>query len=118
MLRLRARAGHGTTLSSAVDTKAKNRLAIVLLVTAKVVGLAGIILGVTRYRVLGGILLGLDAVVILAAIVLAIRNMKRASIVESDDKATLRRMVEEGTLDQYLSDIRAAKKADPDPSAS
>lgn len=84
----------------------RNRLAIALLVVAKLFGIAGLVVGGTN-RTLGAILLGLDAVLIVAAIVVAIQAMKEREVADNGDKELLRQMIREGTLQQHLRDLEA-----------
>lgn len=104
-----------------MDVKARNQLAIAMLVFAKVFGIAGLILGATSYRFLGGALLVIDGVLLAFAAYLGIRNMNAEKVDEKDHKSVLEQMMREGTLDQYLRDIRAEaapKKADAAPASS
>jgi len=91
-----------------VDVKARNQLAMGALVSAKVFGIAGLILGATSYRLLGGALLVFDGVLLVVAAYLGIRNMNTEKVDEKNHKTVLEQMVREGTLDQYLRDLRAA----------
>jgi uncharacterized membrane protein YebE (DUF533 family) len=101
-----------------VDAKARNQLAMAMLVSAKVFGIAGLILGATGHRVLGGTLLVFDAFVLAFAAYLGIRNMREEKVEETDQKRVLQQMMREGTLDQYLRDLRAEEPpAPPRPSA-
>lgn len=95
-----------------MPTSTRNQLALGLLVLAKALGIAGLVLG-ARHRLGGGLLLALDGVLLVAAVVISIRGMKQASDEEDADKAVLARMVEQGTLDQYLRDLRAAGASRP-----
>jgi uncharacterized membrane protein YebE (DUF533 family) len=90
-----------------VDTKARNQLAMATLVFAKVFGIAGLILGATSHRVVGGALLVFDGFLLAFAAYLGVRNMKEEKVEETDQKQVLQRMMREGTLDQYLRDLRA-----------
>lgn len=101
-----------------MDSKARNQLAIATLVFAKVFGIAGLIVGATSYRFLGGALLVFDALLLAFAAYLGIRNMSAEKVDEKDHKSVLEQMMREGTLDQYLRDIRAEaapSKAAPAP---
>jgi hypothetical protein len=89
-----------------VDNKARIQLAIAMLVAAKVFGIAGLILGATQYRLVGGALLAFDGLLLAAAFVLGLRIVKTHVVEEKDDKRLLQKMIEEGTLDQYLRDLR------------
>lgn len=91
-----------------MDVKARNQLAIAMLVFAKLFGIAGLILGATRYRFLGGALLVFDAFLLAFAAYLGIRNMREEKVDEKDHKKVLERLIRECTLDQYLRDLRAA----------
>lgn len=87
-----------------------------MLVLAKVVGVAGLVVGVTSYRVVGGVLLGLDAVLLLAAFALCVGAMRGQRREEKDQKELLAQMLREGTLDQLLADVRAeTARAAPSP---
>jgi hypothetical protein len=91
-----------------VDAKSRNQVAMPMLVFAKVFGIAGLILGATSYRFLGGTMLVFDGVLLAFAVYLGIRNVKEEKVDEEDHKKVLERMMREGTLDQYLRDLRAA----------
>jgi hypothetical protein len=73
-----------------------------------VFGIAGLIVGATSYRAVGGALLVFDAVLLVIAAYLGLRNMRDEKLEEKDQKSVLERMMREGTLDQYLRDLRAA----------
>lgn len=90
-----------------MDGKTHSQVAFAMLVAAKVFGIAGLILGVTRYRILGGALLGLDAVMIVVAIAIGLRGMRSVVREEETHKKLLAKMIEEGTLRQYLRDLGA-----------
>lgn len=90
-----------------MDGKTHSHVAFAMLVAAKIFGIAGLILGVTRYRFLGGMLLGLDGVMIVVAIVLGLRAMRSVAVEEETHKKLLARMIQEGTLHQYLRDLGA-----------
>lgn len=94
------------TRRSIVDRKSRERFALVLLVSAKAFGIVGLVLGVTPYRPLGGALLAMDGILLITAVAMAVRNMSETKVEEKDRKALLRQMVAEGTLKQYLADIR------------
>lgn len=93
-----------------MDVKARNQLAIAMLVFAKVFGIAGLILGVTSYRFVGGAMLVFDALLLGCAAFLGLRNMKDEKVEEKGQKQLLEQMVREGTLDQYLRDIRVSSE--------
>lgn len=76
-----------------------------MLVLAKVVGVAGLVLGAT-HRILGGTLLGLDGVLLVAALVVCMRNMSAQTREEKTQKDLLAQMLREGTLDQFLREVR------------
>jgi hypothetical protein len=78
-----------------------------MLVSAKIFGLVGLVLGFTSYRPLGGVLLALDGMLLGVAVALATRAMRSAKIEEKTHKQILAQMVREGTLHQYLRDIQA-----------
>lgn len=78
-----------------------------MLVFAKVFGIAGLILGATSYRFLGGALLVIDGLLLGTAAYLGIRNMREEKVDEKDQKKLLAQMMREGTLDQYLREVRA-----------
>lgn len=84
-----------------------------MLLAAKVFGIVGLIVGVTQYRVLGGVLLGLDGALLAFAVGLALKNMKSSAAEERDQKQVLEQMIREGTLDQFLRDLRDTKGLSP-----
>jgi hypothetical protein len=94
-----------------VDTKARNQIAIASLIFAKVLGIAGLIVGAMGHRILGGSLLACDGVLLIVAVVIGLRSVKAAKSDESDQKQLLAQMMREGTLDQYLRDLRTEKQA-------
>jgi hypothetical protein len=79
-----------------------------MLVFAKLFGIAGLILGATSYRAVGGALLVFDGFLLGFAAYLGIRSMKTVEVEEKDHKEILAQMMREGTLDQYLRDIRVS----------
>ena len=97
-----------------LDGRNGNHVALALLIAAKIFGIAGLILGATNYRLLGGVLLGFDGVLLIAAVVVGLKVSKKRAVEESGHKDALEQMVREGTLDQYLRDIRARAASAPD----
>lgn len=87
-------------------SRTRHRIALGLLVFAKVLGILALVIG-SSYRVLGGVLLGFDALLIVTAVVLCLRIMKRRAREESEQKAMLRQMMREGTLKQYLRELES-----------
>ena len=102
---------------SIVEVKSRNGIALAMLLFGKVAGITGLIVGITQYRVLGGVLLGLDGALLVGAVVLALQNMRAVAREETDQKQVLEKMIQEGTLDQYLRDLKASGKI-PDKKAS
>jgi hypothetical protein len=98
-----------------VHNKARIQLAIAMLVAAKIFGIAGLILGATQYRLVGGALLAFDGLLLGAAFVLGLRIVKTHVVEEKDDKRLLQKMMEEGTLDQYLRDLREPRSRSRSP---
>ncbi len=102
--------------------RSRNQLALVTLVTGKLLGIGGLILGGSTHRTLGGLLLVVDAVCIVVAIVLCARNMRGRAKEDAGHKQILAQMVREGTLQQYLRDLqeeqRAEKSRDDSPAFS
>jgi hypothetical protein len=78
-----------------------------MLVAAKVFGVAGLVLGATSHRLLGGALLVFDGLLLVVAAGLVIRTMGADKVEEKEQKQVLEQMMREGTLDQYLRDLRA-----------
>ena len=89
-----------------VDLDVRNRLAFATLVLAKIVGVAGLVIGVTSHRLVGGVLLGLDAVLLVTALGMCVRAMRGQQEKEAGQKEVLSQMVREGTLEQFLRDLR------------
>lgn len=89
-----------------MDLEVRNRLAFATLVVAKIVGVAGLVIGVTTHRVVGGVLLGLDGVLLVTALGMCIKAMRGQEKKELGQKEVLEQMVREGTLDQFLRDLR------------
>jgi len=88
-----------------------NSLALILLVTGKILGIVGLVLGASpTYRTIGGVFLVFDALFIVASIVLCIRTMGARARQDADQKAVLAQMVREGTLKQFLQEIEAEEK--------
>ena len=90
----------------------RNKLALGLLVLAKVLGVAGLVVAASD-RFAGGFLLALDGVFIVGAVVLALGTMQRRNKEEEAHKQVLEQMLREGTLEQYLKDLRAEGRAPP-----
>ena len=76
------------------------------LIIAKVFGIAGLALA-SYSRLLGGGLLAVDAVFIALVVMVTMRTMKTQAKEDDGQKAVLRQMMKEGTLEQYLRDIKA-----------
>ncbi len=89
-----------------VDIKARNGIALAMLLFGKMAGIAGLVVGVTDYRVVGAMLLALDGALLSGAVVMALQNMRAQRAEELDQKQVLEKMVREGTLDQFLRDLR------------
>lgn len=85
----------------------KNHLAIALLVFGKLLGIAGLVAG-AAHRVAGGTLLLLDGLFLLAAVVLCVGAMNGREKEDRENKKVLAQMVREGTLQQYLRDLKEA----------
>lgn len=90
-------------------SKSRNQLAFAMLILGKLFGIAGLILGATSHRIAAGTLLVVDGLMLSAAAVISIRNMKAKAVEEKSHKAILEQMMREGTLRQYLRDIREAQ---------
>lgn len=88
-----------------MDNATRNRLAIAMLVLAKVVGVAGLVVGTTD-RIVGGTLLALDGGLLVGALALCLHNMKKQTSEEKGQKDVLEQMMREGTLDQFLREVR------------
>lgn len=84
---------------------ARNHVALGLLILAKAFGMAGLVLGST-HRFAGGSLLALDGVLLVAAVVIALRTARAQHRADAAGKEVLARMMREGTLDQYLRELR------------
>lgn len=82
-----------------------------MLVLAKVVGVAGLVVGTTN-RILGGTLLALDGGLLVGALALCLQNMKKQASEEKDQKDVLEQMMREGTLDQFLREVRERATAE------
>jgi hypothetical protein len=89
--------------------QSSSAVAIPVLISAKVFGVVGLVLGFTSYRPVGGVLLALDGVLLGVTVALSVRAMRSAAIEEKTHKQILEQMVREGTLRQYLRDIRSAQ---------
>lgn len=102
------------------NARTRNLIALALLILGKVLGIVGLIVG-TMNRLGGGILLGLDGAFLVAAVVIALGTMRRQNREETTQKELLARMMREGTLDQFVREVREAerarKKASPDEEA-
>lgn len=95
-----------TAQSAQSTVRSNNRLALVLLIVGKLLGVAGLVVG-SHHRAAGATLLGLDAVLIVAAVTVALRTMKAGAVEDDGHKALLRQMMKEGTLKQHLRDLEA-----------
>lgn len=87
--------------------RAHNRVALAALITAKVIGIGGLVVAVMGHRTLGGTLLALDGVLIATAIGVSLRLMRRREEEDTSQKAALAQMIREGTLKQFLRDLEA-----------
>jgi hypothetical protein len=97
-----------------LDSKSRNKVALALLVLGKIFGVAGLAVGAV-HRFAGGLLLGLDGVFIVAAVVVCVGTMKAREREDLGRKAILAEMMRDGTLDEYLREVRAeARKGELD----
>lgn len=102
------------------QVKSQNRLAVGLIVAAKVFGVLGIILAWAGVRTLGAIFLLIDGLLLLAAVIVTVMAKKEQVVTASveEQKAILEAMVKDGTIDRYLREIRErdakADEADAD----
>lgn len=86
--------------------RSRNRLAFGLLLAGKVIGLIG--LAVSMYhRAFGAALLVLAGVLVVSAIVVALRTMRARDAEDASDKARLREMMKDGTLQEHLRELEA-----------
>lgn len=91
------------------STRSRNLTALALLVIGKLLGIGGLVVGVMGHRVLGGLMLGLYGLFLAVAVGLCVVTMKRRQREDVGNKEVLAQMVREGTLDQYLRDVKAAE---------
>lgn len=92
------------------DMRPRNYLALGLLIMGKVLGIAGLVVGSTS-RVLGGTFLVLDGVLIVGAIVVCLGTMRARAKEDAGQKAVLRQMMKEGTLEQHLRDLKEEQRS-------
>ncbi|AKU94791.1 hypothetical protein AKJ09_01455 [Labilithrix luteola] len=90
-------------------SKVRNQLAFAMLIVGKLFGIGGLILGATSHRIAAGTLLVVDGLMLTVAAVLTMTNMKKTAVEEKSQKAVLEQMMREGTLKQYIRDIREAQ---------
>jgi hypothetical protein len=95
-------------------TSPRNLVALALLVLAKVLGIAGLIVGAS-HRAAGTILLALDGVLIVAAVAICLATFRARAKAEVAEKQILAKMMQDGTLDQYLAELRADREPDRAP---
>ncbi len=93
-----------------------NTIALITLITAKVVGIIALVIG-SEHRTLAAVLLGLAGVLVAAAAVLCILIMRGRSKVDDGKKAMLAEMKRDGTLDQYLRELEAEAATSKSPPA-
>ena len=89
--------------------RSRNTLALAFLIFGKLLGIGGLVVG-GSHRILGGTLLGLDGLFIFIAVGVCLKTMKDRRTEESGHKDLLRQMMKEGTLNQYLRDLKAEEK--------
>jgi hypothetical protein len=82
----------------------RNFVALALLILAKALGIAGLIVG-AHHRVAGGLLLALDGVFLVVAVAICLGVARSRKKEEQGQKEMLAKMVREGTLKQYLRDL-------------
>ncbi len=82
----------------------RNFIALALLILAKALGIAGLIVGAS-HRFAGGFLLVLDGVFLVAAVAICLGIARDRKKAEAGQKEVLAQMVREGTLKQYLRDL-------------
>jgi hypothetical protein len=89
-----------------LDTsRSRNQLALAFLVVGKLLGIVALVLG-GAHRLLGGLFLGLDGLFILIAVGLCVSTMKAHAKEAHGQKEMLRQLMKEGTLDQYIRDLK------------
>ena len=93
----------------AAGTLTHNRIALIFLILGKALGVGGLVLGAV-HRVGGGTLLALDGIFITVAIVLCLRASKQQVLEANSDKATLARLLREGTLHEYLREVERERR--------
>lgn len=82
----------------------RNFVALALLILAKALGIAGLIVG-AHHRFAGGFLLALDGVFLASAVALCLGVARARNKAEIGQKEVLAQMIREGTLKQYLRDL-------------
>jgi len=82
-----------------------NTVAWAALGTAKISGMAGLVLGYTPYRVLGGLLLTFAFVMVGMCVTVCLKIMKGQNVQDDSDKAVLKRMMKEGTLNRAILEV-------------
>jgi hypothetical protein len=87
--------------------RSRNQLALTALVTGKLLGIGGLVLGASVHRTLGGLFLCIEGLCIVIATVFCVRNMRGRTKEEAGHKQVLAQMMREGTLKQYLRDLQA-----------
>lgn len=92
----------------------RNRVALTMLVLAKIVGVLGL---VVPNRSLGAALLILDGLLLAGAVALCILNGRKLVQAEDAQRDMLAQMVREGTLDLFVREARQkAQQANETPS--
>lgn len=86
----------------------RNVAAFVALIVAKISGLVGLALGYTSHRTEAALLLTLDGVLLVTAVVLCIQGMRARVREDEGHKQALAQMIREGTLNQYLRELKDA----------
>lgn len=87
------------------NTPTINKVAFGLLILAKFCGLLGVGAGFAGFRLLGGSLLAVDGLLIFAIVIMMLFQMKKQNEEDQNDKDTLNKMLQDGTLFEKLREI-------------
>ena len=93
-------------MESEVRIQLRNKVSLAALVLTKVCGFIGVALGFAGHVNMGFGFLVLACALLITIIVLCFKNFKEVRKEESLEKSMLRKMIQEGTLNQYIRDIK------------
>jgi len=100
--------------AATAEQKRRNRIALVMLLVGKVLGILGVILAFTAHRTIGGVLLALAFTCVAITIGMSLGTFRKRHDDELSEAAVLEKMVREGTLKDHLRDVEQKLRKERD----